>query len=103
MRHVSQVELETETIKILGAENRKNCNEITLKAACRACGINKVLLRLPDISFKENPYNSQLNLFASRRIFQLHYHRVKRILTPKLSQSIPLRLFRELKPGNAIR
>lgn len=49
MRHVSQVELETETIKILGAENRKNCNEITLKAACRACGINKVLLRLPDI------------------------------------------------------
>ncbi|XP_017755481.1 PREDICTED: telomere-associated protein RIF1-like [Eufriesea mexicana] len=49
MRHVSQVELESETIKLLGAENRKNSNEVALKAACRACGVNKVLLRLPDI------------------------------------------------------
>ncbi|CAL7933927.1 unnamed protein product [Xylocopa violacea] len=49
MRHVSQAELESETIKLLGVENRKNCNEVTLKAACRACGVNKVLLRLPDI------------------------------------------------------
>ncbi|XP_076766359.1 uncharacterized protein LOC143433108 isoform X2 [Xylocopa sonorina] len=49
MRHVSQAELESETIKMLGVENRKNCNEVTLKAACRACGVNKVLLRLPDI------------------------------------------------------
>lgn len=31
------------------SENRKNCNEVTLKAACRAYGVNKVLLRLPDI------------------------------------------------------
>ncbi|CAK9821322.1 Telomere-associated protein RIF1 [Anthophora retusa] len=49
MRHVPQVELESETIRMLGVENRNNCNEITLKAACRACGVNKVLLRLPDI------------------------------------------------------
>ncbi|XP_076234263.1 uncharacterized protein LOC143179108 [Calliopsis andreniformis] len=49
MRHVSQVELERETIRLLGAENRKNGNEVTLKAACRAYGVNKVLLRLPDI------------------------------------------------------
>nr|XP_033186524.1 telomere-associated protein RIF1-like isoform X2 [Bombus vancouverensis nearcticus] len=49
MRHVSQVELESETIRMLGTENRKNSNEVILKMACRACGVNKVLLRLPDI------------------------------------------------------
>ncbi|XP_017876374.1 telomere-associated protein RIF1-like [Ceratina calcarata] len=48
MRHVPQVELETETLKVLSSE-RINYNEVTLKAACRACGVNKVLLRLPDI------------------------------------------------------
>ncbi|CAD1476498.1 unnamed protein product, partial [Heterotrigona itama] len=48
IKHVSQ-ELESETIRMLGGENRKNSNEVILKAACRACGVNKVLLRLPDI------------------------------------------------------
>ncbi|XP_012137568.1 uncharacterized protein LOC100880674 isoform X2 [Megachile rotundata] len=49
MKHIPQIELEKETIRMLGAENVKNCTEVTLKAACRACGVNKVLLRLPDI------------------------------------------------------
>lgn len=49
MKHMSQVELEKETIRMLGADNVKNCSEVTLRAACRACGVNKVLLRLPDI------------------------------------------------------
>lgn len=49
MIHVPQMELEKETIRMLGVENRKSYNEATLKTACRACGVNKVLLRLPDI------------------------------------------------------
>ena len=48
IKHTSQ-ELESETIRMLSGENRKNSNEVILKAACRACGVNKVLLRLPDI------------------------------------------------------
>ncbi|KAK1129475.1 hypothetical protein K0M31_019201 [Melipona bicolor] len=48
VKHISQ-ELESETIRMLSGENRKNSNEVILKAACRACGVNKVLLRLPDI------------------------------------------------------
>ncbi|XP_015438748.1 PREDICTED: telomere-associated protein RIF1-like [Dufourea novaeangliae] len=56
MRHVPQLELERETIRMLGSENRKNCNETTLKTACRACGINKVLLRLPDIFSAEKQF-----------------------------------------------
>ncbi|XP_043252693.1 telomere-associated protein RIF1-like isoform X1 [Colletes gigas] len=46
---VPQVDLERETMRMLGAESTKNYNEVTLKASCRACGVNKVLLRLPDI------------------------------------------------------
>lgn len=49
MRHLPPAELEKETIRMLGLESRNSCNETTLKTVCRACGINKVLLRLPDI------------------------------------------------------
>ncbi|XP_076656705.1 uncharacterized protein LOC143361301 [Halictus rubicundus] len=56
MRHVPQVDLERETIRMLGTESRPNCNETTLKFACRACGINKVLLRLPDIFASEKQF-----------------------------------------------
>nr|XP_031848183.1 telomere-associated protein RIF1 [Nomia melanderi] len=56
MRHVPQSELERETIRMLGSENRPNCNETTLKFACRSCGINKVLLRLPDIFCAEKQF-----------------------------------------------
>ncbi|KOX79489.1 Telomere-associated protein RIF1 [Melipona quadrifasciata] len=38
VKHISQ-ELESETIRMLSGENRKNSNEVILKAACRACGI----------------------------------------------------------------
>ncbi|XP_076293103.1 uncharacterized protein LOC143215143 [Lasioglossum baleicum] len=55
MRHVPQVELENETIRMLASE-RPNSNETTLKYACRACGINKVLLRLPDIFASEKQF-----------------------------------------------
>ncbi|XP_053989570.1 telomere-associated protein RIF1-like [Hylaeus volcanicus] len=49
MKHLSQVEIERDAIRMLGAEPVKINTEVTLKAACRACGVNKVLLRLPDI------------------------------------------------------
>lgn len=41
---------------MLGNESRPNCSETTLKFACRACGINKVLLRLPDIFSAEKQF-----------------------------------------------
>ncbi|XP_076381807.1 uncharacterized protein LOC117222982 isoform X1 [Megalopta genalis] len=56
MRHVPQMDLETETIRMLATENRPNSNETTLKYACRACGLNKVLLRLPDIFAAEKQF-----------------------------------------------
>ncbi|KAG7210962.1 hypothetical protein KM043_016334 [Ampulex compressa] len=49
MKHMSETELEKETVRMLGLHNKMNNNEVTLKTACRACGVNKVLLRLPDI------------------------------------------------------
>lgn len=42
-------ELEAETLRMLGLELKPNHNEVTLKSACKACGIDKVLLKLPDI------------------------------------------------------
>ncbi|XP_071870946.1 uncharacterized protein isoform X2 [Bombus fervidus] len=67
MRHVSQVELESETIRMLGSENRKNSNEVILKMACRACGVNKVLLRLPDIFSADKQFFAKvLNTYSKK-------------------------------------
>ena len=49
MRHMPENELEAETLRMLGLESKPNHNEVTLKSACKACGIDKVLLKLPDI------------------------------------------------------
>lgn len=49
MAHLKEGDLLKETIRLLNLENKQQVNDASLKAACRACGINKVLLRLPDI------------------------------------------------------
>ncbi|KYN04288.1 Telomere-associated protein RIF1 [Cyphomyrmex costatus] len=70
MAHLKEGELLKETLKILGLQNKQQVNEASLKAACRACGVNKVLLKLPDIFSHDEQffdkvlkvYNKKLNL-----------------------------------------
>lgn len=49
MRNMPETELESETLRLLGINSKPSPSETTLKSACKACGINKVLLKLPDI------------------------------------------------------
>ncbi|XP_043494330.1 telomere-associated protein RIF1-like isoform X2 [Polistes fuscatus] len=48
-RSLPEAEFEKETLRILGLNNTESYCEAKLKAVCRGCGVNKVLLRLPDI------------------------------------------------------
>ena len=49
MGHLSDLELGKEIFRMLSIAGTANYSETILKAACRACGLNKVLLRLPEI------------------------------------------------------
>lgn len=49
MRNMPESELESETLRLLGINSKPSHSEMTLRSACKACGINKVLLKLPDI------------------------------------------------------
>lgn len=49
MGHLSETELVKETVRMLGFQNKRQLNDALLKMGCRSYGVNKVLLRLPDI------------------------------------------------------
>ncbi|KAI4480049.1 hypothetical protein M0804_010410 [Polistes exclamans] len=48
-RSLPEADFEKETLRILGLNNTESYCEAKLKTVCRGCGVNKVLLRLPDI------------------------------------------------------
>lgn len=67
MAHLKEAELLKETIRMLGLQNNQQANDASLKAACRACGINKVLLRLPDIfSYDKQFFDKVLKLYNKK-------------------------------------
>ncbi|XP_026828469.1 telomere-associated protein RIF1 isoform X2 [Ooceraea biroi] len=66
MSHLKETELIKETIRLLGLQNNK-VNDTSLKAACYACGINKVLTRLPDIfSHDKQFFNKVLKVYSKK-------------------------------------
>ncbi|KYM84449.1 Telomere-associated protein RIF1 [Atta colombica] len=67
MAHLKEGELLKETIKMLGLQNKQQVNEASLKAACRACGVNKVLLKLPDIfSHDKQFFDKVLKVYSKK-------------------------------------
>lgn len=69
MGHLTEAELAKETIRILGFHNQRQLNDSLLKAVCRAYGLNKVLLRLPDI------FNSDKQFFD--KVFKVYNKKLK--------------------------
>lgn len=64
--HLKETELIKETIRMLGLQNNK-VNDASLKAACHACGINKVLTRLPDIfSHDKQFFDKVLKVYSKK-------------------------------------
>ncbi|XP_011877045.1 PREDICTED: telomere-associated protein RIF1-like isoform X2 [Vollenhovia emeryi] len=68
MAHVKEGELLKETIKMLGLQDKQQVNDASLKAACRACGVNKVLLRLPDIFSHDKQFFDKVLKFYSKKL-----------------------------------
>lgn len=67
MAHLKEGELLKETIRMLGLQNKQQVNDASLKAACRACGVNKVLLRLPDIfSYDKQFFDKVLKVYSKK-------------------------------------
>ncbi|KAL6261612.1 hypothetical protein P5V15_006699 [Pogonomyrmex californicus] len=67
MAHLKEGELLKETIRMLGLQNKQQVNDASLKAACRACGVNKVLLRLPDIfSHDKQFFDKVLKVYSKK-------------------------------------
>lgn len=67
MAHLKETELVKETIRMLGLQNKQQVNDASLKAACRACGVNKVLLRLPDIfSYDKQFFDKVLKVYSKK-------------------------------------
>jgi len=67
MTHLKEGELLKETIRMLGLQNKQQVNDASLKAACRACGVNKVLLRLPDIfSYDKQFFDKVLKVYSKK-------------------------------------
>ncbi|KAF7396001.1 hypothetical protein HZH68_010051 [Vespula germanica] len=66
-RALPEAEFEKETLKLLGLDNNGSYYETKLKSACRGCGINKVLLRLPDIfSGDKQFFHKVLNAYRKK-------------------------------------
>ncbi|XP_011698033.1 PREDICTED: telomere-associated protein RIF1 isoform X2 [Wasmannia auropunctata] len=66
MAHLKEGELLRETIRLLGLD-KQSVNDASLKAACRACGVNKVLLRLPDIfSYDKQFFDKVLKVYSKK-------------------------------------
>ncbi|KAL6423859.1 hypothetical protein ACFW04_010356 [Cataglyphis niger] len=67
MAHLKEKELVKETIRMLGLQDKQQVNDASLKAACRACGVNKVLLRLPDIfSYDKQFFDKVLKVYSKK-------------------------------------
>ncbi|XP_015171634.1 PREDICTED: telomere-associated protein RIF1-like [Polistes dominula] len=66
-RSLPEAEFEKETLRILGLNNTESYCEAKLKAVCRGCGVNKVLLRLPDIfSGDKKFFHKVLNAYRKK-------------------------------------
>ncbi|XP_071567405.1 uncharacterized protein [Temnothorax nylanderi] len=66
MAHLKEGELLKETIRMLGLQDKQQVNDASLKAACRACGLNKVLLRLPDIFNHDKFFDKVLKVYSKK-------------------------------------
>ncbi|XP_012529406.1 telomere-associated protein RIF1 isoform X2 [Monomorium pharaonis] len=67
MAHLKEAELLKETIRLLGLQNKQHANDASLKVACRASGVNKVLLRLPDIfSYDKQFFDKVLKVYSKK-------------------------------------
>lgn len=84
--HLSKTELVKETIKMLGPQNKQQVNDATLRVACRSSGVDKVLLRLPDI-------------FSSDKEF---FDKVLKVYNKKLKITDCLNTFDSAEVKNAI-
>lgn len=77
MAHLNDTELMKETVRMLDLPNSHKFNELSLKSAARACGVSKVLLRLPDIFSSDkqffekvlNVYSKKLNINDCLNVF----------------------------------
>lgn len=93
MAHLKEGELLKETIKMLGLQNNQQANDASLKAACRACGINKVLLRLPDIfSHDKQFFDKVLKLYSKKLniadgLNSLDFNKLKSAICQKCTSS----------------
>ena len=93
MRNMPKPELETETMRMLGLDSKLSYNEVTLRSACKACGVNKVLLKLPDIFSGDkqffvkvlNAYKQKLNV--SDCLSALDVNEIKDALCQKCKSS----------------
>lgn len=93
MGHLSESELVKETIRMLGLQNKRQLNDALLKTACRAYGVNKVLLRLPDIFSSDKQffdrvlkvYNKKLKIQDCLNAFD--YTQVKNAICQKCTSS----------------
>lgn len=90
---LSESDLIKETLKMLCLQNTQRLNDASLRAACHACGLNKVLLRLPDIFSNDkqffdkvlNVYSKKLNLDNCLNIFD--FNEVKKTVSQKCTSS----------------
>ncbi|XP_072767037.1 uncharacterized protein [Anoplolepis gracilipes] len=93
MGHLKDTELVRETIRMLGLQNIQQINDASLKAACRACGVNKVLLRLPDIfSYDKQFFNKVLNVYSKKLnivdcLNVFNYNKLKNAICQKCTSS----------------
>lgn len=93
MAHLKEGDLLKETIRMLGLQNKQQVNDASLKAACRACGVNKVLLRLPDIFSYDKQffdkvlkvYNKKLNITDALNNFE--FNQLKSAICQKCTSS----------------
>ncbi|XP_012282506.1 telomere-associated protein RIF1 [Orussus abietinus] len=68
MKHMPDSELHKETMRILGLDDKLKSNELNLRTACRACGINKVLLRLPDIFCTDKEFFTKVLIAYKKKL-----------------------------------
>jgi len=93
MAHLNDTELVKETIKMLDLPNSHKFNELSLKSAARACGVSKVLLRLPDIFSSDkqffekvlNVYSKKLSINDCLNVFE--FSKVKSAILQKCTSS----------------
>lgn len=93
MAHLNDTELVKETVRMLDLPNSHKFNELSLKSAARACGVSKVLLRLPDIFSSDkqffekvlNVYSKKLSINDCLKVFD--FNTVKNAILQKCTSS----------------